>query len=86
MEWFLPGKPARRSGDDRLLTGPFLDYAMPRAEDVCDWPDDDELARKAKTMGEGRNLSLFFDYFSNKLSAAQEIGDPNLPTERRAAN
>ena len=51
-----------------------------------DWPDDDELARKAKTMGEGRNLGLFFDYFSNKLAAAQEIGDPNLPRERRAAS
>ena len=35
MERFLPGKPVRRSGDDCLLTGPFLDYAMPRADDVC---------------------------------------------------
>ena len=51
-----------------------------------DWPDDDELARKAVTMGEGRNLGLFFDYFSNKLAATQELGDPNLPTERRAAS
>jgi hypothetical protein len=37
-------------------------------------------------MGEGRNLGLFFDYFSNKLAAAQEIGDPNLRKERRAAS
>ena len=50
-----------------------------------DWPDDSELGRKAKTMGEGRNLGLFFDYFANKLAAAQEIGDPNLPKGRRAA-
>ncbi len=35
MERFLPGKPVRCSGDDRLLTGSFLDYAMPRADDVC---------------------------------------------------
>ena len=35
MERFLPGEPIRRSEDDRLLTGSFLDYAMPRADDVC---------------------------------------------------
>ena len=49
-----------------------------------DWPDDAELARKSETMGEGRNLYLFFDYFANKLAATQELGDPNLPTKRRA--
>lgn len=49
-----------------------------------DWPDDEEHARKAKTMGEPRNLYLFFEYFANKLAATQELGDPNLPTGRRA--
>ena len=50
-----------------------------------DWPDDAEQARKAETMGEGRNLGLFFDYFANKLEATQKLGDPNLPLERRNA-
>ena len=48
-----------------------------------DWPDEDELARKAVTIGESRNLNLFFEYFSNKLASTQELGDPNLPIERR---
>ena len=47
--------------------------------------DDAEQARKAETMGEGRNLGLFFDYFANKLDATQKLGDPNLPLERRNA-
>jgi len=50
-----------------------------------DCPDDAEQARKAETMGEGRNLGLFFDYFANKLEATQKLGDPNLPLERRNA-
>jgi ribulose-5-phosphate 4-epimerase/fuculose-1-phosphate aldolase len=49
-----------------------------------DWPDDAELARKSETIGESRNLYLFFEYFANKLAATQALGDPNLPTERRA--
>ena len=50
-----------------------------------DWPDDEELARKAPSMGEGRNIGLFFDYFANKLAATQRLGDPNIPLERRNA-
>jgi len=50
-----------------------------------EWPDNEELARKAKTMGEGRNLQLFFDYFVNKLAATQKLGHPSLPAERRSA-
>ena len=49
-----------------------------------DWPDDAELARKSETIGESRNLYLFFEYFANKLATTQALGDPNLPTERRA--
>lgn len=49
-----------------------------------EWPDDAELARKSETIGESRNLYLFFEYFANKLAATQALGDPNLPTERRA--
>ena len=50
-----------------------------------DWPEGDELSRKAKTMNEGRNNGLMFDYFTNRLKAAQEQGHPDLPKERRAA-
>ena len=50
-----------------------------------EWPSDEEQARKAKTMGEGRNLQLFFDYFVNKLAATQALGHPSLPAERRSA-
>ena len=37
-----------------------------------------ELSRKAKTMNEGRNNGLMFDYFTNRLKAAQEQGHPDL--------
>jgi len=50
-----------------------------------DWPEGDELSRKAKTMNEGRNNGLMFDYFTNRLKAAQKQGHPDLPKERRAA-
>lgn len=48
-----------------------------------EWPDDEEQARKTRTMGEPRNIGLYFDYFTNKLAATQALGHPSLPTERR---
>lgn len=50
-----------------------------------DWPQGDELNRKAKTMNEGRNNGLMFNYFVNRLEAAQKLGHPDLPLKRRAA-
>lgn len=49
------------------------------------WPQGEEQARKSKTMGEGRNVKLFFDYFANKLDATQKLGHPSLPAQRRSA-
>ena len=48
-----------------------------------DWPDDAEQARKAPTMGEPRNIALFFDHFATKLAATQALGHPSLPAQRR---
>lgn len=50
-----------------------------------DWPDDEERQRKSGSMGDERNIGLFFDYFANKLAATQQLGDPNIPLERRNA-
>jgi ribulose-5-phosphate 4-epimerase/fuculose-1-phosphate aldolase len=48
-----------------------------------EWPDDAEQARKTTTMGEPRNIKLFFDHFATKLAATQALGHPSLPKERR---
>lgn len=47
------------------------------------WPDDEEQARKHGSIGKGRNIEAFFEFFARKLSAAQEAGDPALPKMRR---
>jgi ribulose-5-phosphate 4-epimerase/fuculose-1-phosphate aldolase len=46
------------------------------------WPDDAEQARKHGTIGEPRNIGLFFRHFSRKLAATQALGHPSLPRER----
>jgi len=47
-----------------------------------DWPDDAEQARKFSTMGEERNVLLFFEHFAKKLDRVQKLGHPDLPLQR----
>jgi hypothetical protein len=48
------------------------------------WPADAEQRRKFRGIGQPRNVEAFFDYFARKLADTQALGDPALPTNRRA--
>ena len=74
-----------------IIVGTNLETACQQQPEITasgmkyDWPDGEERQRKAGSMGDERNIGLFFDYFVNKLAATQQLGDPNIPLERRNA-
>jgi ribulose-5-phosphate 4-epimerase/fuculose-1-phosphate aldolase len=47
------------------------------------WPEGEEQERKFGSIGSPRNMALYFQHFANKLAAAQALGHPSLPKDRR---